>query len=115
MQLQDNKGSDEMNTTRELACTNDSQSQNKLVHIAFKYTRVDRALEEKTKEELEKKLRNKELDLMFEGTVTLQMQILMIPKNSFMKKLLTYWKSTRKNSLLWSTEGKVQQKCYDPN
>ncbi|KAK6791697.1 hypothetical protein RDI58_010778 [Solanum bulbocastanum] len=63
VQLQDNKGSDEMNTTRELACTNDSQSQNKLVHMAFKYTRVDRALEEKKKEELEKKLRNKELRL----------------------------------------------------
>ncbi|KAH0765283.1 hypothetical protein KY285_001154 [Solanum tuberosum] len=55
VQLQDNKGSDEMDTTRELACTNDSQSQNKLVHMAFKYTRVDRALEEKTKERTGKK------------------------------------------------------------
>ncbi|KAG5625372.1 hypothetical protein H5410_010590 [Solanum commersonii] len=44
-----------MDTTREHTCTNDSQSQNKLVNTAFKYTRVDRALEEKTKERTGKK------------------------------------------------------------
>ncbi|KAH0773970.1 hypothetical protein KY290_011107 [Solanum tuberosum] len=55
VQLQDNKGSEEMDTTREQACTNDSQNQNKLVNTAFKYTRVDRALEEKTKERTGKK------------------------------------------------------------